>query len=121
MLILDVVPNGGDFSMAPDPGDGSQGPFYISGTIFAHGSDVAIGDFHCWGYFAQGGAVAVVSQEFDLDGRGKIQLQGVEDGGPRAIVGGTGEFRNVRGEVTGVVLDPFFTATFRLIGATGED
>lgn len=121
LLVLDVVPNGGDFSMVPDPGDGNQGPFYISGTIFAHGSNVAIGDFHCWGYFAQGGAIAVVSQEFDLDGRGKIQLAGVEDGGPRAIVGGTGEFRNVRGEVTGVVLDPFFTATFRLIGAKGED
>ena len=117
LLILDVVPNGGDFSMVSDPDDASQGPFYVSGTVFAHGSNVAIGEFHCWGYFAQGGAVVVVSQEFNLNGRGKIQLQGIEDDGPRAVVGGTGDFRNVRGEAEVEFTATGFTAAFRLIGA----
>jgi hypothetical protein len=53
-----------------------------------------------------------VSQEFDIDGRGKIQVQGVEDDGPRAVVGGTGEFRNVRGEATGFDLSEFQSGTF---------
>ena len=119
LLVLDVVPNGGDFSMVPDPIDDSQGPFYVSGTIFAHGSDVAIGEFHCWGYFAQGGSVVVVSQEFNLDGRGKIQTQGIENDGPRAVVGGTGDFRNVRGEADVVFTASGFTASFRLSGAKG--
>jgi hypothetical protein len=120
-LILDVVPNGADFSMVPDPVDPNQGPFYVSGTIFAHGSDVAIGEFHCWGYFAQGGSVAVVSQEFNLDGRGKIQVQGVEDDGPRAVVGGTGDFRNVRGEAQVEFTASGFTAAFKLKGAKRSD
>lgn len=121
LLILDVVPNGGDFSMVPDPFDPNQGPFYISGTIFVHGTSEAIGEFHCWGYFAQGGSVAVVSQEFNLDGRGKIQLQGVEDNGPRAVVGGTGDFRNVRGEAQVEFTASGFTAAFRLKGAKSSD
>ncbi len=65
---------------------------------------------------------AVVSQEYDLDGRGKIQVQGVEDEGPRAVTGGTGDFRNVRGEATGFDLSDLlaggeFIATFKLTGA----
>ena len=53
---------------------------------------------------------------------GKIQTQGVQDEGPRAVVGGTGEFRNVRGEATGADLSefPFFTITFKLIGARNK-
>ncbi len=60
-----------------------------------------------------------MSQEFNLDGRGKIQVQGVEDGGPRAVTGGTGDFRDVRGEATGFDFSNFlsdgeFTGTFEL-------
>ncbi len=117
LLVLDVVPNGGDFSMVPDPGDASQGPFYVSGTIFADGTSMEIGEFHCWGYFAQGGSIVVVSQEFNLDGRGKIQTQGIENDGARAVVGGTGDFRNVRGEAEVEFTASGFTASFRLIGA----
>jgi hypothetical protein len=78
-----------------------------------------IGEFHCWGFFIQGGALAVVAQEFHLFGRGKIQVQGVEDEGPRAVTGGTGDFLNVRGEMTGADLSNFpdFRVTFRLLGA----
>ncbi len=72
------------------------------------------------GFFYDGGASGVVCQEYDLTDRGKIQVQGVEDDGPRAVTGGTGEFINVRGEMTGSNLStafPNFTVTFRLIGA----
>ncbi len=103
--------------------------FYISGDICAElvllGTCTPIGKFHCWGWLVgPSQEVALVSQEFDIDGRGKIQVQGVEDDGPRAVVGGTGEFRNVRGEATGFDLSEFlsgtfageFIATFQLIG-----
>ena len=105
------------------------GPFYIPGLIFAPGTSNQIGDFHCWGWFIDGGLSAggattgnsssgVVSQEYNLFGKGKIQVQGVEDEGPRAVTGGTGNFRNTRGEMTGADLGGFpnFTVTFRLIG-----
>lgn len=97
--------------------------FYVPGKIFEAGTSNEIGTFHCWGWdvACDGGitGAVVVSQEFNLDGRGKIQVQGVEDQGPRAVTGGTGEFRNVRGEMTGADLSGFpdFTVTFKLIGA----
>ena len=104
--------------------------FYVSGDICAeldllNASCTPIGKFHCWGWLVgPTQELALVSQEFDIDGRGKIQVQGVEDDGPRAVVGGTGEFRNVRGEATGFDLSEFlsgtfageFIATFQLIG-----
>ena len=95
------------------------GPFYIPGDIFDPDTGDLIGKFHCWGWFFDGGANAVVSQEWELFGRGKIQVQGVEDNGRRAVTGGTGDFRNVRGKMTGADLSAFpdFTATFKLIGA----
>ncbi len=40
----------------------------------------------------------VVNQEFNLTGRGKILIAGVESEDPRAVTGGTGHFRNARGE-----------------------
>ena len=105
-LVLRVVNDFTTFDFQPGPGPG--GPFYIAGDICEDnvlgGSCVApIGVFRCWGWlpFGPGGGGQVVSQEFELFGRGKIQTQGVEDGGPRAVVGGTGEFANVRGEATG--------------------
>ena len=64
-----------------------------------------------------------MSQEYDLDGRGKILVQGIEDTGPRAVVGGTGDFTNVRGEATGFDFSDLagggneFTGTFKLKGA----
>ena len=100
--------------------------FYVSGDICKEpdllDNCTPIGEFHCWGWLiGPDQAVGVVSQEFDLFGRGKIQVQGVEDEGPRAVIGGTGEFRNVRGEATGFDLSQLgatgeFIATFQLIG-----
>ena len=108
---------------------GVGGAFYVAGDICeeldALGPCTSKGSFHCWGWIfdaSDPASSAVVSQEFELTGRGKIQVQGVEDGGSRAVVGGTGDFRKVRGEATGFdfsnfVSDGEFSGTFKLIGA----
>ncbi len=105
---------------------GPGGAFYVTGDICQElgpvGTCMSIGTFHCWGWLfnaSDPASSAVVSQEYNLDDRGKIQVQGVEDDGPRAVTGGTGEFRNVRGEATGFDFSNFlsvgeFTATFNL-------
>jgi len=117
-VTLDVEPDfDNTFSMVSDGTGG--GPFFISGPIFAPGGAVPIGKFLCWGYFGEGGNVVVVSQEFDLDGRGKIQVQGVESDAPRAVTGGTGDFANVRGAATVELTGDFnFTIRFSLTAAT---
>ena len=112
---------------AAAPGGGAA--FYVSGVICADPTLFAfcnpIGMFHCWGWLiGPDQLAAVVAQEYNLAGRGKIQVQGVEDEGPRAVTGGTGDFRNVRGEATGFDFSDLFvggefTATFKLIGAAG--
>ncbi len=121
-LVLDVEADNGAFDAAfADTGAGVGCAFYIPGLIFEAGTSNQIGTFHCWGWdvACDGATAVVVSQEFNLHGRGKIQVQGVEDEGARAVTGGTGEFRNVRGEMTGADLIKFpnFTVTFKLIGA----
>ncbi len=127
-LVLRVATDGTTFdSTAIGPGGGGGAAFYIGGVICADptlfAACVPIGTFHCWGWLiGPDQMAAVVSQEYDLDGRGKIQVQGVEDEGPRAVTGGTGDFRNVRGEATGFDLSDLFvggefTATFKLQGA----
>ena len=107
------------------PGAGGGVPFYVQGDIcedptLGEGC-TPIGDFHCWGWIPPSG-VGLVSQEYNLFGRGKIQTQGLEDEGPRAVVGGTGDFSKVRGQATGVDLSSFdatgeFIIDFKLIGA----
>ncbi len=125
-LVLRVFTDGNTFdSTASGPKGGAA--FYIGGVICADPTLFAvcdpIGTFHCWGWLIGPDQMAtVVSQEYDLDGRGKIQVQGFEDEGPRAVTGGTGDFRNVRGEATGFDLSDLFgggefTATFKLKGA----
>ncbi len=127
-LVLRVKVDFSTFDIAP----GAPGAaFYVRGVICADPILLAavcdpIGKFHCWGWLLDLGDVtvpAVVSQEWDLDGRGKIQVQGFEDEGPRAVVGGTGDFRNVRGEATGFDFSDLagggdeFIGTFKLQGA----
>lgn len=125
-LVLRVEADFSTFDFPTSPTTvGAVGPFYVAGTICEDPTlgeaCVPIGVFHCWGWIPPSG-VGLVSQEFNLTGRGKIQTQGLEDEGPRAVVGGTGDFRNVRGEATSVDLSSFFAtgefvATFDLIGA----
>ncbi len=83
---------------------GGVGPFNVKGDA---GSGA--GSFRCWGWFPDG----IVSQVYNIAGRGAIMTQGRE-GDFLAIVGGTGDFRNVQGEAiqvfTGTGFD--FTITF---------
>ncbi len=116
----------GFMDISTSPGSPGGSAFYVSGKICKElvlddAACTLIGKFHCWGWLIDGGG-QVVSQEYDLFDRGKIQVQGIEDEGPRAVVGGTGDFRNVRGEATGFDLSQFgatgeFIATFKLIGS----
>ena len=113
----------GFMDISTSPGSPGGSAFYVSGKICKElvldDACTPIGKFHCWGWLIGAGG-QVVSQEYDLFDRGKIQLQGVEDGGPRAVVGGTGDFRNVRGEATGFVFTASqddFLVSFKLIGA----
>lgn len=79
-----------------------QGPIYPAGTFEAEGCMPTvdpIGVYHCWGHAPAVGGPGLVSQEFDFFGLGKIQVQGKEGPGSNiAVVGGTGQFRNARGE-----------------------
>jgi hypothetical protein len=130
-LELRVQLDGSTLDVAVGNFVGIGGAFYVAGNICEEleplASCTSIGTFHCWGWIFDvndPASSAVVSQEFNLDGRGKIQVQGVEDGGPRAVVGGTGDFRNARGEATGFDFSNFvsvgeFSGTFKLIGAKG--
>ena len=127
-LVLRVDTNGFATFDFIAPNEGGMGfPFYVSGNICKEkrllGPCTPIGLFHCWGWDT-GTGLAVVAQEFELFGRGKLQVQGVEDAGPRAVTGGTGVFSNVRGEATGFDFSQFldtgegeFIATFKLVGA----
>lgn len=119
LLVLDVVADPAALDLIATA---NGGPFYIPGQIFDPNTGDHIGDFHCWGFFIRpDGSLAVVSQEYDLFGRGKIQVQGVEDNGPRAVTGGTGAFWNARGEMITDLTDfPEFTVTFWLLGAGGK-
>lgn len=114
LLTVNVLVDFNTFDQVPSA---NGGPFYVGGTILDPDTGEELGLFHCFGFFFQGGALALVSQEFDFTGRGKIVLTGIEDEGPRAITGGTGRFRRVRGEAVGIDLSalPLFTVTFSFV------
>jgi hypothetical protein len=117
-----------DFGTFHNP-DSPTGSFYIGGPILTQAGNGPIGYFHCWGFFVPpDGTLALVSQEFNLDGRGKILIAGVEGSDPRGVIGGTGDFANARGEgiPTGGPgsipgdLDNAFKINFSLVGAKGK-
>ena len=121
-LTLRVLADLSTFDIVPGSALGGT-PFAVTGMICEEtamgGPCTPIGDFQCWGWLLASGD-AVVSQEYHLFDRGKIQVQGLEDEGKRAVVGGTKAFKNVRGQATAVNLAPFppeFTINFRLIGS----
>ena len=108
------------FVVTPGGAEGT-GPFHVRGAIVenADGTGDVLGGFQCWGYiFDTGPGDAVVTQEYDFVGRGKIIVAGVEDSTARPIVGGTTEFGNARGEMIADLSafpgNPVFTAVFGL-------
>ncbi len=107
-LILEVVV---DFDTLEFP-VGIPGPFNIQGTVEGGGT------FQCWGWWSDDEfGTTNVSQVYDT-GRGVIMTQGreTEEGEPLAIVGGTGDFRNVRGQGFVEFNDEGFTIRFEMRG-----
>ena len=100
-MIVDILVDGST-STGPGTAFHVQGPIYPAGTFEAEGCTPTvdpIGILHCWGYKPATGGPGVVSQEWEFFGLGKIQCQGREGPGVSiAVVGGTGKFRNARGE-----------------------
>lgn len=97
-----------------------DGSLNADGTV-KPGADTN-GAFRCWGWiFDAGTGAGVVAQEFALNRRGTIQIQGLE-GDVRAVTGGTGRFRNARGQARVEVIKPptdpnfSFRAAFELLG-----
>jgi hypothetical protein len=131
-LVLEVATDLSTFDAVRTPAGGDPfptGPFYVQGPIFPEGTldadgdpggATSIGTFRCWGWIFDGStALGAVSQAYEIDGRGRIQVQGLEDG-TRAVTGGTGQFRNVRGEGSFEGINPenfSFRASFALQGA----
>ena len=81
VLVLDVLVDLSTFDVAPSESVAGQGAFYVFGDIRDPVTLDVIGDYQCWGYLFDGGGSTVVAQEYNLFGRGKIQVQGVEDPG----------------------------------------
>ncbi len=85
------------------PALGVAGAFNVEGDT---GSGAKT--FQCWGWIFADGVTANVSQVYNVAGRGAIMTQG-QEGGFLAVVGGTGDFLNARGQAlqtfTGVGFD----------------
>lgn len=123
-VVLDIDTNGfADFQQVDN--GGGTGPFYVSGAILAPGTSTGIGTFHCWGWIRSPDGLGVVNQEFEVDGRGKILISGVESDAPRAVSGGTDDFASARGYgIPDLAIFDFgntgkFRIAFSLTGAKG--
>lgn len=112
-LTLDVVPLIFELTREPAEGDAiptgpfySEGPLYPAGTLDEKGMAPegvqSIGTFRCWGWIWDGSGESSIagsaSQSYELDDLGEIQAQG-RDMATKAVVGGTGAFRNAAGEL----------------------
>lgn len=111
-----------DSVFSPDtPNANGDANFYIDGKIVDPDTSDQIGLFRCWGQVRFDGediAFTVVSQEYRIFGRGAIQVQGLEIGADSiAVIGGTGDFRNARGEGFFGEFDAGFSMEFLLLGA----
>ncbi|TDI31363.1 MAG: hypothetical protein E2P03_08030 [Acidobacteria bacterium] len=92
-----VLEAGGGGSFDFIASDTGGGPFYIGGTLFDLETEAELGDFQCWGWFFTASR-RMVTQEYNLGERGTILLAGEEIPNPFGIIGGTGDFKNVRGQ-----------------------
>ncbi len=112
-LILTVDVDEKSFDAVEALGEGGGVAFNIVGDIEGGGS------FRCWGWIDAGG-LGSVSQVYIIPDRGTIMTQGIE-GGLLAVTGGTGDFRNLRGEGDQAFTDNGFdfVITFKFQGARG--
>ena len=106
-LTLDVNAPAAGFTLSNE----IPGAFQIQGTFDG-------GSFQCWGWVLADGVTTLVSQVYVLSG-GQIHTQGLE-GGLLSVVGGTGVFKNARGQgLQTFIDDDNFTIKFELIGSGG--
>ena len=107
-----------------DSGDVGPGePFFVTGSVLDVETGLTPTDarYLCRGWFIavqEDGDVTYVTQSFEFEGRGSIQVVGNEGGGvlgrsdfSRVIAGGAGEFAGISGEAPIV---PLSTGGFRI-------
>ena len=111
-LVVDVVPdfeNTLTFVDFDESGSISDfEPFVVLGTIFEPDTNNRLGTFVCRGWFIplqDDGDRNYMSQSYEIDGMGTIQVMGHEVGGvtgieglSQVIVGGTGVFKGISGQ-----------------------
>ncbi len=114
VLTVLLVPDGSTFDLRAN--ELGQGPFYIGGTLFNVDTGAELGEFQCWGWFFTSSR-RMVTQEYNLGDRGTILLAGEEIENRLALVGGTGDFRNARGQVEFEDVAEGILVHFTLIGA----
>ncbi len=114
VLTVLLVPDGSTFDLRAN--DFGEGPFYIGGTLFDADTGAELGAFQCWGWFFTASR-RMVTQEYNLGDRGTIILAGEEIENTLALVGGTGDFRNARGQVEFESVAEGVLVHFTLIGS----
>lgn len=117
VLTVLLVADGDTFDLIPSPGGG--GPFYIGGTLFDLDTGGVLGEFQCWGWFFTESR-RMVTQEYNLGDRGTILVAGEELLNPLAITGGTGDFKNARGQMEVESTPEGLLVHFNLIGADAD-
>ena len=117
MLTVVLVPDNGTFDIIASPGGG--GPFYIGGSLFDLDTGAELGEFQCWGWFFTADR-RMVTQEYNLGDRGTILVAGEELLNPLAILGGTGDFKNARGQMEVEFTAEGLLVHFDLIGADAD-
>ena len=117
VLTVILVPDNDSFDLVASPGGG--GPFYIGGTLFDRDTGAVLGDFQCWGWFFTEER-RMVTQEYNLGDRGTILVAGEEIVNKLGIIGGTGDFKNARGETEFEFSDEGVLVHFTLIGADAD-
>ena len=119
VLTVLLVPDNGTLDLIESVTGSSRGPFYIGGTLFDLETGAELGDFQCWGWFFTASR-RMVTQEYNLGERGTILVAGEEILNPLAITGGTGDFKNVRGQAEFEFVDDQLLVHFDLIGASAD-
>ena len=114
VLTVLLVPDGSTFDLRAN--DFGEGPFYIGGTLFDADTGAELGAFQCWGWFFTASR-RMVTQEYNIGNRGTILLAGEEIENTLALVGGTGDFSNARGQVEFEFVPEGILVHFSLIGA----
>jgi hypothetical protein len=115
-LTIKVTPTNPEFMQQ----GAHTGPFLVQGKtvpmglvdnlVDANGDpvdpDYYAGNWNCWGWMINAEGSAGINDEYNLGALGgKVFLQGNMSDATRAIVGGTGAFKNARGEASIQYLD----------------